>query len=240
MTPETDLLDPGADGSDHPDAVRPPAADFSGLRMVEALLFASSEPLSLEELTQRLPDGTDVLALLEQLQENYASRGVNLVRVAGKWCFRTAEDLAYLMHRNVEEQRKLSRAALETLAIIAYHQPVTRAEIEEIRGVSTSKGTLDVLLETSWIRMRGRRRTPGRPVTYGTTEEFLIHFGLENVKDLPGLEELKGAGLLDSAIPASFLVPSPNDEAALSDEEDPLEEDLLFDRDAEDTAETGL
>jgi segregation and condensation protein B len=113
-------------------------------------------------------------------------------RVAGKWCFRTAEDLSYLMHRNVEEQRKLSRAALETLAIIAYHQPVTRAEIEEIRGVSTSKGTLDVLLETTWIRMRGRRRTPGRPVTYGTTEQFLIHFGLENVKDLPGLEELKG------------------------------------------------
>lgn len=203
--------------------------DLNGLRMVEALLFASSEPLSLEELTLRLPEGTDVVGLLERLQKNYATRGVNVVRVAGKWCFRTAEDLSFLMHRNVEEQRKLSRAALETLAIIAYHQPVTRAEIEEIRGVSTSKGTLDVLLETTWIRMRGRRRTPGRPVTYGTTEQFLIHFGLENVKDLPGLEELKGAGLLDSAIPASFMVPTPNDDEALAEDEDPLEDGSLFD-----------
>lgn len=211
-------------------------ADPAGLRMVEALLFASSEPLSLEELTLRLPDGVDVLGLLEELQRTYASRGVNLVRVAGKWCFRTAEDLAYLMHRDVEEQRKLSRAALETLAIIAYHQPVTRAEIEEIRGVSTSKGTLDVLLETTWIRMRGRRRTPGRPVTYGTTEQFLVHFGMENVKDLPGLEELKGAGLLDSAIPASFLVPTPNDDTALTEEEDPLEDGSLFDEDADEPA----
>ncbi|WP_418068040.1 SMC-Scp complex subunit ScpB [Roseibium porphyridii] len=212
--------------------------DLAGLRMVEALLFASSEPLSLEELTLRLPEGSDVLSLLEDLQQTYAPRGVNLVRVAGKWCFRTAEDLAYLMHRNVEEQRKLSRAALETLAIIAYHQPVTRAEIEEIRGVSTSKGTLDVLLETTWIRMRGRRRTPGRPVTYGTTEQFLVHFGLENVKDLPGLEELKGAGLLDSAVPASFMVPTPNDDAALTEDEDPLEDGSLFDGDTDETAET--
>jgi len=210
--------------------------DLAGLRMVEALLFASSEPLSLEELTLRLPEGTDVLGLLEALQEMYAPRGVNVVRLAGKWCFRTAEDLSYLMHRNVEEQRKLSRAALETLAIIAYHQPVTRAEIEEIRGVSTSKGTLDVLLETTWIRMRGRRRTPGRPVTYGTTEQFLIHFGLENVKDLPGLEELKGAGLLDSAIPASFLVPTPSDDAALTEDEDPLEDGTLFDEETDETA----
>jgi segregation and condensation protein B len=130
----------------------------------------------------------------------------------------------------------LSRAALETLAIIAYHQPVTRAEIEEIRGVSTSKGTLDVLLETTWIRMRGRRRTPGRPVTYGTTEQFLVHFGLENVRDLPGLEELKGAGLLDSAVPASFIVPTPNDEVTLTEDEDPLEDGSLFDEDAEETA----
>ncbi len=210
--------------------------DLAGLRMVEALLFASSEPLSLEELTLRLPEGTDVLGLLEALQEMYAPRGVNVVRLAGKWCFRTAEDLSYLMPRNVEEQRKLSRAALETLAIIAYHQPVTRAEIEEIRGVSTSKGTLDVLLETTWIRMRGRRRTPGRPVTYGTTEQFLIHFGLENVKDLPGLEELKGAGLLDSAIPASFLVPTPSDDDALTEDEDPLEDGTLFDEETDETA----
>ncbi|MEM9633113.1 MAG: SMC-Scp complex subunit ScpB [Pseudomonadota bacterium] len=204
--------------------------------MAEALLFASSEPLSLEELTLRLPDGIDVLGVLDELQQVYANRGVNLVRIAGKWCFRTADDLAYLMHRNVEEQRKLSRAALETLAIIAYHQPVTRAEIEEIRGVSTSKGTLDVLLETTWIRMRGRRRTPGRPVTYGTTDQFLIHFGLESVKDLPGLEELKGAGLLDSAVPASFLVPTPNDEDALTEDEDPLEDGSLFDEPADETA----
>jgi segregation and condensation protein B len=209
---------------------------LSGQRMAEALLFASSEPLSLEELTLRLPDGIDVLGVLEDLQKVYASRGVNLVRLAGKWCFRTADDLAYLMHRNVEEQRKLSRAALETLAIIAYHQPVTRAEIEEIRGVSTSKGTLDVLLETTWIRMRGRRRTPGRPVTYGTTDQFLIHFGLESVKDLPGLEELKGAGLLDSAVPASFLVPTPSDEDALTEDEDPLEDGSLFDEPADETA----
>lgn len=214
-----------------------PSGDLAGMRMLEALLFASSEPLSLEELTLRLPDGTDVTGLLEELQKIYAPRGVNLVRLAGKWCFRTAEDLSYLMHRNVEEQRKLSRAALETLAIIAYHQPVTRAEIEEIRGVSTSKGTLDVLLETTWIRMRGRRRTPGRPVTYGTTEQFLIHFGLENVKDLPGLEELKGAGLLDSAVPASFLVPTPNDDDALTEDEDPLDEESLFDVGTEDDTE---
>ncbi|MGV2976081.1 SMC-Scp complex subunit ScpB [Roseibium alexandrii] len=226
-------LDGGADLGAAPQKA---SDDLAGLRMVEALLFASSEPLSLEELTLRLPEGADVLGLLEALQEMYAPRGVNVVRLAGKWCFRTAEDLSYLMHRNVEEQRKLSRAALETLAIIAYHQPVTRAEIEEIRGVSTSKGTLDVLLETTWIRMRGRRRTPGRPVTYGTTEQFLIHFGLENVKDLPGLEELKGAGLLDSAIPASFLVPIPSDDVALTEDEDPLEDGTLFDEETDETA----
>ncbi|MEL7529140.1 MAG: SMC-Scp complex subunit ScpB [Pseudomonadota bacterium] len=230
MTSEDGQADPGAHAGEDLHA------DLAGQRMVEALLFASSEPLSLEELTLRVPEGTDVLALLERLQKLYEPRGVNLVRLAGKWCFRTAEDLSYLMHRNVEEQRKLSRAALETLAIIAYHQPVTRAEIEEIRGVSTSKGTLDVLLETTWIRMRGRRRTPGRPVTYGTTEQFLVHFGLENVRDLPGLEELKGAGLLDSAVPASFVVPTPNDEAALTEDEDPLEDGSFFDDDAEETA----
>nr|WP_244299234.1 SMC-Scp complex subunit ScpB [Roseibium aquae] len=199
------------------------------MRMVEALLFASADPLSREELADRLPRGADVDGILEALRRTYAARGVNLVQVAGKWCFRTAEDLSFLMRRSTEEQKKLSRAALETLAIIAYHQPVTRAEIEEIRGVSTSKGTLDVLLETGWVRMRGRRRTPGRPVTYGTTEGFLVHFGLESVKDLPGLEELKGAGLLDSAVPASFIVPMPNDVEDLTADEDPLEEDGLFD-----------
>ncbi|MBD1546295.1 SMC-Scp complex subunit ScpB [Roseibium aggregatum] len=230
MDIEADLLDTA--GSGPADQSRVPDPD--GLRMVEALLFASAEPLSVEELKGRLPEGCAVEDLLEELQKTYAARGVNLVRVAGKWAFRTAEDLAFLMHRDMEEQRKLSRAALETLAIIAYHQPVTRAEIEEIRGVSTSKGTLDVLLETTWIRMRGRRRTPGRPVTYGTTEAFLEHFGLDTVKDLPGLEELKGAGLLDSAVPASFLVPSPSDDPALTEDEDPLEEGTLFEDDDRD------
>jgi len=230
MDIEADLLDAAGHGPEWEGRV----ADPDGLRMIEALLFASAEPLSAEELKARLPEGSAVEALLEELQKTYAARGVNLVRVAGKWAFRTAEDLAFLMHRDMEEQRKLSRAALETLAIIAYHQPVTRAEIEEIRGVSTSKGTLDVLLETTWIRMRGRRRTPGRPVTYGTTEAFLEHFGLDTVKDLPGLEELKGAGLLDSAVPASFLVPSPSDDPALTEDEDPLEEGTLFEEDDRD------
>lgn len=230
MEIEADLLDGTGPGPAEESRVPDP----DGLRMVEALLFASAEPLSAEELKARLPEGCAVDQLLEELQKTYAARGVNLVRVAGKWAFRTAEDLAFLMHRDMEEQRKLSRAALETLAIIAYHQPVTRAEIEEIRGVSTSKGTLDVLLETSWIRMRGRRRTPGRPVTYGTTEAFLEHFGLDTVKDLPGLEELKGAGLLDSAVPASFLVPSPSDDPALTEDEDPLEEGTLFEDDDRD------
>ncbi|MFN4168024.1 MAG: SMC-Scp complex subunit ScpB [Pannonibacter phragmitetus] len=203
--------------------------DRDGLRMVEALLFASAEPLARDDIAARLPQGMDVDGLLSELKRHYAMRGVNLVRVAGKWAFRTAEDLAYLLQREALEQRKLSRAALETLAIIAYHQPVTRAEVEEIRGVSTNKGTLDVLMETGWIRMRGRRRTPGRPVTYGTTDAFLDHFGLEVIGDLPGLEELKGAGLLDSAIPASFHVPMPDDSDTLAPDEDPLETGELFD-----------
>src|SRR5207237_7884544 len=149
--------------------------------------------------------------------------GVNLVRIAGKWTFRTAVDLAWLLARDSVEPRKLSRAATETLAIIAYHQPVTRAEIEEIRGVSASKGTLDVLLETGWIRPRGRRKTPGRPITFGTTEAFLSHFGLESVGDLPGLDELKGAGWRAGRLPPGFAVPVPSDEATLRDDEDPLE-----------------
>ncbi len=136
----------------------------------------------------------DIASLLEELRAFYAGRGVNLVRVAGKWAFRTAEDLAYLLERYAVQERRLSKAALETLAIIAYHQPVTRAEIEEIRGVTTSVGTLDILLETGWVRLRGRRRAPGRPVTYGTTDAFLSHFGLESIKDLPGLSELQGLG----------------------------------------------
>lgn len=181
------------------------------LRMVEALFFAAAEPLDVDSIAARLPDGADVGALIEDLQTAYENRGVNLVRVADKFMLRTAEDLSFLMRREAVEQKKLSRAALETLAIIAYHQPVTRAEIEDIRGVSVSKGTIDVLMETTWIRLRGRRRTPGRPVTYGTSDEFLIHYGLENISDLPGLEELRGSGMLDANLPPTFIVPNPTE-----------------------------
>jgi segregation and condensation protein B len=163
-----------------------------GLRILEALLFAAQGPLDERVLASRLPAGIDVHGLLQQLQREYAPRGVNLVRIGGKWTLRTATDLAWLLTHESVVTRKLSRAAIETLAIVAYHQPVTRAEVEEIRGVSTSKGTLDVLLETGWIRLRGRRKAPGRPVTYGTSEVFLSHFGLDALTDLPGLDELKG------------------------------------------------
>jgi segregation and condensation protein B len=197
------------------------------LRLLEALLFAAAEPLDESVLAARLPDGADIRGALRRLQADYAPRGVNLVRVAGKWTFRTANDLAWLLARESVEMKKLSRAAMETLAIIAYHQPVTRAEIEEVRGVTTSKGTIDVLLETGWIRLRGRRKSPGRPLTFGTTEAFLSHFGLEALGDLPGMEELKGAGLLEGGLPPSFSVPVPSDDPGLRDDEDPLEpEDL--------------
>jgi segregation and condensation protein B len=191
--------------------------------MLEALLFAAAEPLAEATLAGYLKSGEDIAALLGELQGFYASRGIVLVKVAGKWAFRTADDLAFLLEKHAVEERKLSKAALETLSIIAYHQPVTRAEIEEIRGVTTSKGTIDVLLETGWVRPRGRRRAPGRPVTYGTTEQFLVHFGLDSIKDLPGLVELKGAGLLDSNLPPDFTVPEPIDVARLMPDELPLE-----------------
>jgi segregation and condensation protein B len=167
------------------------------LRLVEALLFAAAEPLGEAAIAGRLPDGADVAGLLAELEAVYRQRGVTLVRVAGRWAMRTAPDLAphLLLERTVS--RKLSRAAVETLAIVAYHQPVTRAEIEEIRGVALSKGTLDVLMESGWIRPKGRRQTPGRPVTWVTTDEFLTHFGLDALGELPGLDELKAAGLLD-------------------------------------------
>src|SRR5438046_5863741 len=193
------------------------------LRLLEAMLFASAEPLDEKSLAERLPQDIDVHAALLRLQEDYAARGVNLIRIAGKWTFRTAGDLSWLLSKETVETRKLSRAAIETLAIIAYHQPVTRAEIEEIRGVITSKGTIDVLLETGWIRPRGRRKTPGRPLTFGTTEAFLSQFTLEQLSDLPGLEELKGTGLLDSRLPTGFNVPNPSDDPALREDEDPLE-----------------
>ena len=202
------------------DAVQPRAEE---LRLLEAMLFASAEPLDEKSLAARLPQGTNVREALVRLQEEYATRGVNLLRIGGKWTFRTANDLSWLLSKETVEARKLSRAAIETLAIIAYHQPVTRAEIEELRGVSTSKGSVDVLLETGWIRPRGRRKAPGRPLTYGTSEAFLSHFGLDAVGDLPGLEELKGAGMLDGRLPPGFCVPVPSDDPALREDEDPLE-----------------
>ncbi len=198
---------PGAGALPDNVAIHPRADRAHQLRVVEALLFAASGPLSEDELGACLPEGSDVASLLGELQGAYEARGVNLVKVAGRWAFRTADDLRYLLRHEAVEQKRLSKAALETLSIIAYHQPVTRAEIEEVRGVSTSKGTLDALLEMGWIRMRGRRRTPGRPVTYGTTDAFLEHFGLDSVADLPGMRELKGAGLLDSSLPDDYMMP---------------------------------
>ncbi|TKT76766.1 SMC-Scp complex subunit ScpB [Aquamicrobium sp. LC103] len=193
------------------------------VRMAEAIVFASAEPVSRKALEARLPEGVNVPSVMAELERVYEKRGVNLVRVGEAWAFRTAGDLAFLMSRDTVQQKKLSRAALEVLAIIAYHQPVTRAEIEEIRGVETSKGTIDTLMETGWVRMRGRRRTPGRPVTYGTTETFLDHFGLEEVRDLPGIDELRGAGLLSSRMPTNFAVPQPpSDPDLLTEDEDPL------------------
>ena len=200
------------------------------LRILEALLFASAEPLAASDFAQHLGEGTDIVALLTLLQERYAGRGVNLVRRADKWAFRTAEDLNFLLRRETTDNRPLSRAALETLAIIAYPPPATRAEVEQVRGVATGKGTLDLLMEAGWVRMRGRRRTPGRPVTYGTTEAFLDHFGLEGLSDLPGLEELKGAGLLSNRLPPNMQIPLPFD-GPLREDEDLLDPDDIEGRD---------
>jgi segregation and condensation protein B len=167
-------------------------------RMVEAILFAAADPVTIAELTDRMPHGCDVPEALAHLRRRYEGRGVHLVRVGEAWAFRTAPDLGFLMQKEAVETRKLSRAAIETLAIVAYHQPVTRAEIEEIRGVAVSRGTIDQLLELDWIRFGRRRMTPGRPVTFVVTEAFLDHFGLESARDLPGLKELRQAGLLDN------------------------------------------
>ncbi|MDE2363180.1 MAG: SMC-Scp complex subunit ScpB [Hyphomicrobiales bacterium] len=201
------------------------AALAEAKRIVEALLFASPEPLEEKALAERLPEGAEIDEALAALRADYATRGVNLARAGSRWYFRTAEDLGWLLRREETQQRKLTRAAVETLAIIAYHQPVTRAEIEDVRGVAISKGTLDVLLETGWVRLRGRRKVVGRPITYGTTDKFLVHFGLEQIADLPGLEELKGAGLFDGRLPAGFGVPQPNDSEDLRADEDPLGDD---------------
>jgi segregation and condensation protein B len=218
---------------------RAPSAEqrLEDLRIVEALLFASTTPLAEADLVQHLRHGSDIGALLEDIRLIYAPRGVNLVRVAGKWVFRTAEDLGYLLERYAVEERRLSRAALETLAIVAYHQPVTRAEIEEIRGVTTSAGTLDILMEAGWIRPRGRRRAPGKPLTYGTTDSFLAHFGLDSVKDLPGLADLKAQGLLDGHLPPGFTVPDPSVSASLMPDELPLEASAEEDEEASEAEE---
>jgi segregation and condensation protein B len=203
------------------EAAGSPQINLEHLRMVEALLFAASEPLSKEALASQLPDGADVAMLVAELQRIYEGRGVTLSQVAGKWQFRTAPDLAFLLRKEKPEQRRLSRAAIETLAIIAYHQPVTRAEIEDIRGVALSGGTIDILMEVGWVKIRGRKRTPGRPVTYGTTEAFLVQFGLESVSHLPGMDELRAAGFLEALPPSGFEVPSPSDE--LGPDEEPYD-----------------
>ena len=195
------------------------------LRIAEALLFAASAPLSLETLAEALPKNVQPSDVIAKLAERYQGRGVELAKVGGGFAFRTAQDLSFLIARDKPQPRKIGRAALEILAIIAYHQPVTRAEIEDIRGVATSKGTLDFLMEAGWIRMRGRRRTPGRPVTYGSTPGFLSHFGLDRISDLPGVEDLKGAGFIEGAT-AGFAIPSPSDADTLLPDEDALEGDL--------------
>lgn len=204
-------------------------------RIVEALLFASKDPLSPEEIAERLPEGVDAAALLEALQARYAGRGINLVRIKERWAFRTAADIGEALRIEVAVRRKLSRAAVETLSIIAYHEPVTRADIEEIRGVAVSKGTLDALLEAGWIQPRGRRQVPGRPLTWGTTEAFLDHFGLSSLGDLPGLEELKATGMLDKRPGLTSI--AMGDETEGEPEEEGDEDDGQFDLlDAEDRA----
>ncbi len=215
---------------DEPDDARAEAI-LQASRIAEALIFVSSDPVEEKDIGKRMPEGVSALEALEALRMQYSGRGINLIRVNTRWTFRTASDLSWLLSREVSEPKKLSRAAIETLAIIAYHQPVTRAEIEDIRGVAISKGTLDLLMETGWVRLRGRRRAPGRPVTYGTTDTFLLHFSLETIGDLPGLDELKAAGMFDGRLPEGFGVPQPRDGDALTEDEDPLEDGAvdLFD-----------
>ena len=197
----------------------PPIAEQE--RMIEAVLFAASAPVSVRELEARLPHGSDPAEALVHLRKRYEGRGVNVMRVGDGYVMRTASDLGFLMERETVETRKLSRAAIETLAIIAYHQPATRAEIEEIRGVAVSRGTVDQLLELEWIRFGRRRMTPGRPVTFVVTDTFLSHFGLESPRDLPGLKELRSAGLLDSRLPPTSMPGTSSDD---EDEELPLDE----------------
>ena len=179
-----------------------PLIEFSDqIRAVEALLFAASDPLDEKTLKDMLPVDTNIEEIMNNLLSLYKGRGVELKKVNNKWMFKTASDLSFIMQKEAKIQKKLSKAALETLSIIAYHQPVSRAEIEEIRGVTVSPGTIDTLMEINWVKIKGRRKTPGNPITYGTTDEFLVHFDLENTKELPGIDELKSTGLLDSNLP---------------------------------------
>ena len=194
-----------------------PLSNFNDqLRAVEALLFASSDPIDEKTLIEILPESADIEKIIEKIQNFYKGRGVELKKINNKWMFKTASDLSFIMQKEAKVQKKLSKAGLETLSIIAYHQPVSRAEIEEIRGVSVSPGTIDTLLEMNWIRIKGRRKAPGNPITYGTTEEFLVHFDLTNIRDLPGLDELKSTGLLDSNLPPDMF--------PINDDIEPIEE----------------
>ena len=188
-----------------------PSEHMDNLRVLEALLFAASEPLDAESMKARLPKGSNLNKLLSLLKAQYENRGVNLVKTGNKWSFKTAQDLSSMMKKEKIVQRKLSKAATETLSIIAYHQPVTRAEVEDIRGVHFSPGTLDVLMELNWVRPIGRKKVPGRPIIYGTTERFLEYFQLEQVSDLPGLEELKAAGFLESRLPPNLDIKEPQE-----------------------------
>src|SRR3569623_1936591 len=211
-------MEPETGPSENPELVE------RALRIIEALLFASAEPLAASELAQHLGEGADVDGLLARLAEHYSTRGVHLVQRADKWAFRTAPDFDFLLRREQTDNKPLSRAALETLAIIAYHQPATRAEVEEVTGVATGKGTLDLLMEAGWVKITDLPLTKNHPVTYGTTEAFLDHFGLESLGDLPGLEELKGAGLLSNRLPPNMQIPLPFD-GPLREDEDPLDPD---------------
>lgn len=216
MTDKTDLSE--VETTSAPLFAAPPMAEQE--RMVEAMLFASSDPLGVANMAARMPHGCDAAEAVHHLRRRYTGRGVQIVRVGEAWAVRTASDLSFLMQSEVVETRKLSRAAIETLAIIAYHQPVTRAEIEEIRGVSVSRGTLDQLIELGWIRFGRRRMTPGRPVTFVATPEFLDHFGLETARDLPGLAELRAAGLLDNRPPPGSGKASDDDDDDEGDSDD--------------------
>tara|TARA_B100001063_G_scaffold24213_1_gene18411 strand:- start:1614 stop:2228 length:615 start_codon:yes stop_codon:yes gene_type:complete len=194
-----------------------PLIEFSDqIRAVEALLFAASDPLDEKTLKDMLPVDSDIEEIMNNLLSLYKGRGVELKKVNNKWMFKTASDLSFIMQKEAKIQKKLSKAALETLSIIAYHQPVSRAEIEEIRGVTVSPGTIDTLMEINWVKIKGRRKTPGNPITYGTTDEFLVHFDLENIKELPGLDELKSTGLLDSNLPPDMY--------PIDDDLEPIEE----------------